>query len=217
MALTLRQLAEYCEERLREEPPSDPPGLTLNHNGEGISYEPLCRNEIRLLQISPSSKNNQAASDSPIYCDLQHFPLVEPDSSKKVIAKLVPAKSKWESSDSDLGFQIVGKPQAALQRLKARFSSLKGGHRRVEGRFPWGDFVALSYTWGDARETKEIFINGRAVRVRPNLEAALRVLREKGPIRAGVKVWIDALCINQADTNERNCLVPRMREIYQRA
>ncbi|PMD53636.1 uncharacterized protein K444DRAFT_700269, partial [Hyaloscypha bicolor E] len=87
----------------------------------------------------------------------------------------------------------------------------------VNGRFPWGDYVALSYTWGNTDETSEIVVNGKPVKVRPNLECALRVLREKGPIRAGMKVWIDALCLNQMDTNEKNAQVPRMREIYQRA
>ena len=41
-------------------------------------------------------------------------------------------------------------------------------------RYKWGDYVALSYVWGDARATREIFVNRVGMQVTHNLEAALR-------------------------------------------
>jgi hypothetical protein len=84
-------------------------------------------------------------------------------------------------------------------------------------RYQWGDYVALSYTWGNPDHTRTIIVNGQEVIVRSNLEAALRILREKEPIRMGFAIWIDALCINQDDIPERNEEVKRMRKIYNQA
>ena len=84
-------------------------------------------------------------------------------------------------------------------------------------RYEWGDFMALSYTWGDPTNVREIMVNGQPFSVTLNLEACLRVLRRKDYIKAGWKVWIDAICINQEDIIERGDEVKRMREIYMKA
>lgn len=84
-------------------------------------------------------------------------------------------------------------------------------------RYSWGDYVALSYAWGDVTNTRDITVNGHRIAVGANLEGALRVLRHKQPIRAGYKIWVDALCINQGDTVERGQEVKRMGKIYKHA
>jgi hypothetical protein len=86
-----------------------------------------------------------------------------------------------------------------------------------ECRYGWGDFVALSYTWGDIKHLRDIVVNGCRVSVWSNLEAALRELRTKRPVREGLMVWVDALCINQNDVRELNEEVKRMRTIYKAA
>jgi hypothetical protein len=69
--------------------------------------------------------------------------------------------------------------------------------------------------WGVAAETKTIHLNQNAsFRVTANLEAALQVLRL--PDRARM-IWIDAICINQGDVQERNRQVQLMRKIYRNA
>ena len=83
--------------------------------------------------------------------------------------------------------------------------------------YPWGDYVALSYAWGDTSDTRKIIVNGHEVAVGTNLESALRMLRHKQPIKSGYKIWIDALCINQQDTKERGQEVRRMGKIYSQA
>ena len=74
-------------------------------------------------------------------------------------------------------------------------------------------YTALSYTWGDTRNTSQISINGQPVIVTENLLVALQHLR-----RAGFRtLWVDALCINQADIAERTHQVKQMAEIYRGA
>jgi hypothetical protein len=69
-------------------------------------------------------------------------------------------------------------------------------------RFDWGDFVALSYVWGPPEPTREILLNGRCIAIRENLEAALRAMVGLEEARQSLKVWADALCINQNDLEE---------------
>ena len=74
-------------------------------------------------------------------------------------------------------------------------------------------FVALSYCWGDLADTICITVNDLEVLVTVNLHAALRQLRA-----VGVKfVWVDALCINQQDREERSIQIRRMSVIYKKA
>lgn len=74
-------------------------------------------------------------------------------------------------------------------------------------------YYALSYCWGDPNITEKILVNGSEMRVTTNLEIALRQLRSDGY----TTLWIDALCINQEDQEEKNLQVLRMKTIYQRA
>ncbi|KAG0650801.1 hypothetical protein D0Z07_2864 [Hyphodiscus hymeniophilus] len=76
-----------------------------------------------------------------------------------------------------------------------------------------GSYHALSYCWGDVQNMQNITVNDTVVEVRPNLEAALRQLRSRGYLR----VWIDALCINQDDIEERGLQIRNMRQIYSQA
>lgn len=75
-------------------------------------------------------------------------------------------------------------------------------------------YTALSYVWGDIRETAPITLNGAEIHVTTNLLAALQWMSAWDP---GTYVWIDALCINQSDTDEKSHQVSIMRNIYQQA
>ena len=62
----------------------------------------------------------------------------------------------------------------------------------------------------------EIILDGVPVLVGQNLEKALRTLREIPEISNGMRVWVDALCINQQEVQEKNFEVKRMGEIYKK-
>lgn len=73
------------------------------------------------------------------------------------------------------------------------------------------EFTALSYTWGDQKHTKTISIDGDQFEVTNNLFDALQYMRHTEELRT---LWIDAVCINQDDLEERSKQVLRMRDIY---
>jgi AAA+ superfamily predicted ATPase len=88
----------------------------------------------------------------------------------------------------------------------------------LEDRYTWGDFIALSYVWGSPTETRDILVNGHTVKVTTNLHAALLKLKASFEVvERRLKVWVDAVCINQADMDERSREVKKMDMIYSEA
>ncbi|KAF2171567.1 hypothetical protein M409DRAFT_50983 [Zasmidium cellare ATCC 36951] len=75
-------------------------------------------------------------------------------------------------------------------------------------------YEALSYVWGHGNDSAAIQLNNKTRLVRSNLRAALFQLRFRKHPRV---LWIDALCINQGDVDERNHQVRIMSTIYQSA
>ena len=73
------------------------------------------------------------------------------------------------------------------------------------------NFNALSYCWGDSKAMMPIMVDYYVMCVTKNLEKALRHLRCSVQQE---EIWIDAICINQADISEKNQQVPLMRRIY---
>ncbi|TPX08072.1 uncharacterized protein E0L32_010272 [Thyridium curvatum] len=90
------------------------------------------------------------------------------------------------------------------------------GARPPDGaaRFRWGDYAALSYVWGSETDRRPIVLNGAETTVTVNLEVALRAMHRTGHYTGNFRLWIDAICINQADEEEQAAQVARMRDIY---
>jgi hypothetical protein len=76
------------------------------------------------------------------------------------------------------------------------------------------EYMALSYAWGDPTDAVPIQLFGQEFPVTKSLVAALRHIRSCKGIYT---VWADAVCINQADTAEKNLQVALMPTIYRSA
>lgn len=79
--------------------------------------------------------------------------------------------------------------------------------------FELPQYNALSYCWGDPIFTETVYVNDFPVEATTNLVAGLRQLRTLGK----QNLWVDALCINEKDLEERAAQVLRMRDIYSNA
>ncbi|KAM3076310.1 hypothetical protein ACMFMF_005643 [Clarireedia jacksonii] len=73
-------------------------------------------------------------------------------------------------------------------------------------------YNTLSYTWGHTKDITSISVDGQMVQVSKNLCIALRAVRH--PWKA-VTFWADALCIDQANDDEKSKQVPMMGRIYE--
>lgn len=78
------------------------------------------------------------------------------------------------------------------------------------------DYQALSYTWGEeVAHPPFILLEGRKFPVRPNLHSALAQLKSGHLVPEFL--WVDGICINQNDVEEKNSQVCKMKDIFQRA
>ncbi|KAI0157904.1 heterokaryon incompatibility protein-domain-containing protein [Hypoxylon sp. FL1284] len=83
-------------------------------------------------------------------------------------------------------------------------------------------YAALSYAWGDPKVTRDIIVNDEKFPATENLyEALLQFLSNTALLSndgdTALPLWIDAICINQKDVNEKNHQVQLMGSIYSSA
>ncbi|KAF2171698.1 hypothetical protein M409DRAFT_17935 [Zasmidium cellare ATCC 36951] len=71
-------------------------------------------------------------------------------------------------------------------------------------------FQAISYTWGDPHDQRQILVNGNPVLVRKNCHYALWQAR----LHHEGHIWIDSVCINQEDPQEKGSQVSIMARIF---
>ena len=186
---------------------------------------------IRLLHLLPG------ASDSELKAQFYHETLEETLSfddgrlGLKQLQGTLPAD--WEVWETHEGSFIFGRP---LENQRSEYTWKHPVPDFDESRYQLPDDVphakpeyeALSYVWGEEEVEEYILISHgtsedaiadggprfRRLGIRPNLEAALRHLRRLDSPRT---LWIDALCINQADNAEKSMQVQRMSQVYRLA
>ena len=105
------------------------------------------------------------------------------------------------SALKDNEFRIVQIHQSTDTTQKIQASLYKG---EIDNCPPYN---ALSYIWGSLEDSKCIELNNKPVFVRSNLYHALHRFRST---TEPVLIWVDALCIIQADDEERSDQVRRM-------
>ncbi|KAJ5288317.1 heterokaryon incompatibility protein-domain-containing protein [Penicillium antarcticum] len=147
-------------------------------------YRPLDipKNEIRLLSFDTTSE------DTSVRLSLQCVSLND------LMPEYIAFCGQNTSNDSS---QLS---EAWREKVKFTLDTPQREIYEATARFIGGDYICLSYTWGDHKmEKATLFLDGVATAVSKHLEAALRDLRSSFECQLGMKVWADALFINQAD------------------
>ncbi|KAK4461220.1 heterokaryon incompatibility protein-domain-containing protein [Cladorrhinum samala] len=72
-------------------------------------------------------------------------------------------------------------------------------------------YLALSYAWGTQSDRFPIDVDSHSFLVTPSLYSALSHIT---PELWSLPIWIDAVCINQADEVEKTAQITRMSEVY---
>ncbi|KAI0468342.1 HET-domain-containing protein [Xylaria cf. heliscus] len=166
-------------------------------------YEPLpTPTSIRVLLLAPGERD-----DSNVFCwllpsdlDLDHGKF--PSSTPHPVKTLSSGIGKHDGDDeSEFEFPVY-----------LDMDSDPGPRQRMH---PFQRYEALSYVWGDPGDPQHIFFDGGVpFPVTRNLYAALRSLRLP---HSGRKLWIDALCIDQSNYEEKNVQLGLMTRVYQQA
>ena len=190
-----------------------------------FEYQPLDenRNEIRVLTLTPPQERNLssgAEEDDPlrglVHCTLEHVSLDDCLLNYDSFAlQLKPPVARRKSYESWLNFSNERHRTMSPPGRESPLSRVRS-HSRYH-RFTWGDYGAISYTWGDQSNKAPIVMNGTVVKIGRNLDAGLRALSADPDYVNGLKLWADAICINQRDLEERNRQVKRMGDIFGRA
>lgn len=80
-------------------------------------------------------------------------------------------------------------------------------------------YIALSYTWGDPKDTRPMLIEGKHKLINRNAASFLSQMVEQlqEATEESAKFWIDAICINQEDDAEKSQQVQIMVDIFSQA
>ncbi|KAI0548000.1 HET-domain-containing protein [Xylaria curta] len=107
---------------------------------------------------------------------------------------------------------------ALLLRLHVESDSDSEDSHSRQRIYPPQRYEALSYVWGERQQQQQqyIFLDDKTQRfpVTQNLYELLRSLRRPQAFR---KLWVDAICINQSDHEEKKIQLSLLRRIYQQA
>ncbi|KAH6614249.1 heterokaryon incompatibility protein-domain-containing protein, partial [Boeremia exigua] len=76
------------------------------------------------------------------------------------------------------------------------------------------EYEALSYTWGGSYKAHDVEVDGGMMAVTQNLSLALRSLRKSNEDRI---LWVDAICIDQENDEEKGHQVSQMGSIFAKA
>lgn len=193
-------------------------------------YHPLdkVQREIRLLHLLPGEY------DDPLQIKIVHEPFFEvlkpqimQRLSLKELQETLPENWKaYETLEGRYIFADKTSGNTTWTHPKPDFE--KHLYDPPEVLDPYPDFnpryEALSYTWGDDAATQIVEVtdtrrsssafHSSELYVRPNLHVALKHLRD---LKSERILWIDALCINQEDEEEKNDQVKRMGDIFRLA
>ncbi|KAF2810701.1 HET-domain-containing protein [Mytilinidion resinicola] len=181
---------------------------TASVEDQVMTYQPLPKDELRLLTLLPPYP---ATADEPIHCSLDALSQSGYSHeyltwyNETAVQELPHERLRLWKDHVRTTVRSNGAIEKALEIGPSRF------------RYSWGDYIALSYTWGSPEKPKHIILNGVPFAVTENLDAALRNVHpiaqtqnSNGPLR----VWADAICINQEDQIERSHEIKRMRSIF---
>lgn len=144
------------------------------------------------------------------------------------ILRLLDGKHRYTALDTTKSEIRILAVECATNFSDPIRASLKTLSLDEQAYSPFQGYTSLSYCWGPPVMDGSIILDGYHFPVTESLETALRYLRydksRSGPVNMMASQvgneqywWIDQLCINQADVDERGDQVSLMRRIYKRA
>lgn len=118
----------------------------------------------------------------------------------------------------------LDKNQHEIRLIRLQPSATQNGSLRCRLEYASLDanptYDALSYTWSEDPQAQyppselTLYVDDTPLRIRANLDSALRHLRSEVD---NVVIWVDAVCINQDDPEEKSWQVDQMRCVYSQA
>lgn len=129
----------------------------------------------------------------------------------------LPSATWYEYPWSPRDYARLADPKSSIRLLRMRHATGRIELTLEEASFSsWPSYTALSYTWDAGPHKQSILINGKRHVVSDHLWGALRSIRDR-MLYGDILVWVDAICINQDDPDEKASQIAIMPSIYERA
>ncbi|OAL52437.1 HET-domain-containing protein [Pyrenochaeta sp. DS3sAY3a] len=131
-----------------------------------------------------------------------------------------PLKRKRPTEQDSAPFrysEMPGPDQIRLLHLEPASGnpSVLKGSLRIHKLDEKCEYEAISYAWGDLPWFDQaIVLDGQVLKITGNLYAALMAYSHADCTRV---LWVDAICINQSDTEEKSRQVSMMADIFKKA
>lgn len=164
-------------------------------------YHPLnLPDETRILTVSPGSY------DAPLICTLSPMSLSKSNIPYEALSYCWSRSTRTNPPDPTAEVQcaVYDPIGAKTESRTLHFQDLI--HNPL--------YENLYYQSGGSRAPGSITCNGVDMTVGGELYSALRRLRKEDE---DLRIWVDAICINQSDIEERNLHVKMMGEVYGKA
>ncbi len=129
---------------------------------------------------------------------------------------ILASESRLQANTPHYSYDKITSPRTIrLLRIEPRLFGMRCSlvHQDLDADAP-PSFEAISYRWGSGEKTKILDIGGKVL---PIPESAYDVLRERASFWRTRLMWIDAVCVNQDDDEDKNQQVGLMRDIYGQA
>lgn len=192
---------------------------------------PTCEGEYKYTALAPNSKQirvlyihdkHHSATDSLLSCTIE---IVDLDDKTGAWASFTSTKDTDPQCLLAQWLFLNVHEETLLKEPETFWLKPSSIHRpaperprpteKVQSRYSWGDFITLSYVWGNPCSRRDILLNGHVFSITSNLYDALVHLRDSFEVRElGLRLWADAICINQQDMIERATEVKKMGLIY---
>ena len=188
-------------------------------------YSPLSHlnNEVRILYLSERPRDGGLR---PMSFRLEHRSLDEysAESREYMRARNLSVYSREElykqARDDRNHEEASTHPDAAgmtgCERLKYLSATTPGQWMppsNLHKRFAWGDYVAISYVWGDPNDRMQILVNNTPLMITKNLRSILQSLNETWDNDVStLGIWVDAICVKSSGhqrekhTDQKNAL-----------
>jgi Heterokaryon incompatibility protein (HET) len=177
----------------------DPPQKTAM--AEADLYKSLnLPDETRILTVSPGKY------EAPIICHLTTISLSQNTIPYEALSYC------WSRSTTMTPPAPTAEVQCAVYDPTGEKTEVRTLHFQDLMHNPL--YEGLYYQQGGSRQPVEITCGGVVMTIGGELHSALKRLRKEDE---ELKIWVDALCINQTDIGERNLHVKMMGDVYAKA
>ncbi|KAI5365827.1 Putative heterokaryon incompatibility [Septoria linicola] len=188
------------------------PRPEVDKDGKLVWDEPLASDEIRLVRILPES------TPQNICCILERRPLRSYWNFKNLnYEDYLEGRRPHNTApvDRDLESRMYHETNSATGDDRDIDNVLSRVHDSAEDR---DYYTAVSYCWDAASFCQPITLNDKAFRVTESVASLLQhECRRPSITKVHPWLWIDSICLNQADNQEKSTQVQQMWRIFENA